>query len=46
MVISFMAIKNKKYNIASDKVKPYLTESECLFYCVELQQAVFYTNKD
>jgi hypothetical protein len=42
----FMAIKNKKYNIASDKVKPYLTESECLFYCVELQQAVFYTNKD
>lgn len=38
----FVALSNKRYDIVSDAVKKHLTEDECLFYCVELQRAVFY----
>lgn len=39
----FNFIKQKKYAKVSSKIKPHLIEGECLFYCTELQQAVFYT---
>lgn len=38
----FISISNKRYDLVSPAIKKYLTEDECLFYCVELQQAVFY----